>query len=72
MPDILQPTEGQRKRISKLLKYTTLEEIRTYFYKKFPKGDFDKITRQQAQKIITGLDYKIPTPVLRGVVEFYG
>lgn len=68
MDNILRITDKQKGRINKLLKYANLEEIKAYFYKKFPKGDYDNMTRKEAQKVITGMDYKVPSPFLRNVV----
>ena len=64
-------SDGQKKRLGKILKHCDISEMVAYFYKKFPDGDFENMTKPQAQKLVTGLDYKIPAPIIRGVVGRY-
>jgi len=62
------PTEKQLSRIHRLVEYKGEDFVYKYFKRKFPEGDFGDLTKEQAQKIITGLQtYEDRKPVL-GVV----
>lgn len=62
------PTQKQLNRIDKILNHQRGEnQVKDYFYKHFPDGDYEHMTREQAQKIITGLAYLVSTKPIYGV-----
>lgn len=69
--DKLKPTSKQRSRIARIVEHVGLDFVKRYFCKHFPRGDFDNMTRKQAQKIITGLDYCLPKKPIYGVWNNY-
>jgi hypothetical protein len=65
---VSEPTQRQKDRIKRLIDHTGEVFVFDYFKRKFPDGDFNNLTKEQAQKIITGLQtYELRNPVL-GVV----
>ncbi len=64
---IQKPTQKQLIRINKMMELRGREFVHNYFYSKFPNGDFDTMTRESAQKVITGLRWIEPHEPLRNV-----
>ncbi|KZE67977.1 hypothetical protein AWM68_17550 [Fictibacillus phosphorivorans] len=54
------PTEKQTNRIKRLVEHVGEDRVKDYFLSKFPDGDFKNMNRQQAQKVITGLQLLEP------------
>lgn len=48
-------THKQIARIQRLMEMRGREFVERYFYQQFPRGEFEKMSRKQAQKVITGL-----------------
>lgn len=66
--DKTKPSEKQIGRIERLIAHLGKDEVIRYFASKFPKGDFENMTRKQAQKVITGLQVFEPRKPIYGVV----
>lgn len=53
-------TDKQLKRVRAIIDYFGYEDINKYINKYFKNADMDLLTKEQAQKIISGWDMKIP------------
>ena len=62
------PTDRQVKRLARIVAYLGKDRVKEYFYKQFPYGNFDNPTKNQCQKLITGLGHLLPTKPITGVV----
>lgn len=65
------PTQKQENRFKKIIDYLGNESVENYFYKVYPRGDYNNMTRNQMQKMITGLDSKMPSKPI-STYGFYG
>jgi hypothetical protein len=54
------PTDKQNGNLEKLINNLGIGVVSAYFYKFYPNGNFDKMTRGQCQKMWTGLSSKLP------------
>lgn len=55
------PTEKQVNRVKKIEEYLGKEEVLAYFKKFFPSGEYNDMTKKQAQKIISGMGTQVHT-----------
>lgn len=63
---MLSPTDKQKNAIKKIINHIGKESVEKYLDKFFPGRNLNNMTREQAQKIITGLSHKVPRkPVYR-------
>ncbi|RHW36041.1 hypothetical protein D1B31_18330 [Neobacillus notoginsengisoli] len=62
------PTKKQLARIKRMKELRGEQFIKDYFFSKFPTGDYENLTRENAQKIITGLQWIEPKAPLKNVV----
>ncbi|MFT9494374.1 MULTISPECIES: hypothetical protein [Bacillota] len=61
------PTDKQLKRIQRMIDIRGKQFVESYYSSKFPEGDFEHLTKKQAQKIITGLQWIEPRKPIGGI-----
>lgn len=61
----MNPTEKQLNQINKRIKLYGEKKIQSYIQYFFPDADLKHLSRQEAQKIITGI--QLPAPPITGV-----
>jgi hypothetical protein len=52
---VIDMTEKQRNQIEKRIKYFGQDEVQRYISFFFPNADINNLTKEQAQKVITGM-----------------
>lgn len=62
------PTEKQKKRLGRIIERCGSGVAKEKFYKLFPKGHYEQMTRAQMQRLITSLHFYEDRPIIRGVV----
>lgn len=60
-------TEKQVKRVKIIINYFGRKDVKEYIDKYFKNVDMDNLTKEQAQKIISGWDMRIPRKPVRNV-----
>ena len=66
-PTIKMATDKQKNIINKIISKLGVQRVKAYFDQQFPFGDYDDMTRREAQKIITGLARFMPIKPIPGV-----
>jgi hypothetical protein len=61
------PTKKQLERINRFIDLRGKNFVEKYFYSKYPNGDFENMTKESAQKVITGLQWIEPRSPLKNV-----
>jgi hypothetical protein len=62
-----EPTDKQVKCIARIAEHCSWEKVTAYLKKYYPSVTLETMNRVQANKIITGLSYVLPTPVIHGI-----
>lgn len=60
-------TTKQANRVNKIINVFGEHAVQSYIRRFYENADINHLSRQEAQKIITGFDHKMPCPVIRGV-----
>lgn len=63
----MKATEKQLKRVEIIIDYFGYQDIKKYIEKYFKNVDMNSLTKEQAQKIISGWDMRIPRKPIRNV-----
>ena len=66
--EVKKPTSKQKAYLTRIITHSSEESVKRYFEKKFPNGVYEKMNRNQAQKVITGMRHVIPRAPITGVV----
>ncbi len=69
--DNTKPTDKQIAYVNRIIKHLGFETVESYIQHHRPGTDMNALTKDQAQKIITGLDHRMPKKPIRGVAPFY-
>jgi hypothetical protein len=65
----LLPTARQLKRIQKVIACIGEDRVISYLQKHWPAATLENMNRKQANKIITGMGYVLPRPIIHGIYE---
>ena len=64
---MVEATEKQMKRVNQIIDYIGHDTIQKYIKKYYVKVDMNNLSKEQAQKIISGWDMKLPRKPINGV-----